>query len=156
MSVTIERACTLACPPDDAWEQLQRPALLQHIAWPLLRFVPRGKGFPARWKPGEYRAWMLGGGVLPVGWQAIVISFPQSRDGIRSMRDNGYGPLIKRWDHRIEIAPGPQPQTSLYRDIVTIEAGLLTRFVAAFARIFYRHRQQRWQKLAASNFAALP
>ena len=107
MPVTVELSTTLACTPDEAWEQVQTSALLSHVAAPLIRFTPQGgTPFPAIWAPGEYRAWMWLFGFLPIGWQAVVISEPAPDGNTRFIRDNGYGPLIKQWDHWIAIAPG--------------------------------------------------
>ncbi|AUX70782.1 hypothetical protein CHX26_03060 [Porphyrobacter sp. HT-58-2] len=146
---------SLSCTPDEAWAKVKTSALLQHIAAPLIRFTPKGgKAFPAVWEPGEYRAWMWLFGVLPIGWQAVVISAPEPQGDTRFVRDNGYGPLISRWDHWIEISPGVN-STTTYTDRVTIEAGPLTPLIAGFARLFYAHRQRRWRKLARTGFAAL-
>ncbi|MEO1489216.1 MAG: hypothetical protein AAFR88_07250 [Pseudomonadota bacterium] len=154
MARTVELTCHLECTADEAWERVRTSALLHHITSPLIRFIPRGAPFPALWQPGEYRAWMLLFGVAPIGWQAIVITLPEPRGAIRFVRDKGYGPLIKRWDHWIEIEPADD-QTTRYTDRVTIEAGLLTPLITGFARVFYGHRQRRWRALAASGFTAL-
>lgn len=84
----------------------------------------------------------------------MVISEPSPQGEARFIRDNGYGPLIKRWDHWITIAPGVDGTTS-YTDRVVIEAGLLTPLIAGFARVFYANRQSRCRRLAATGFAAL-
>jgi len=152
--VTVELTTQLDCSPDEAFSRVRHSALLEHVAAPLIRFVPGGKPFPETWKPGEYRAWMFLFGVIPLGWQAILISFPEPRGEIRFIRDDGYSPLIRRWDHWIEIAPGPAG-TTRYTDRITIEAGWLTPLIAAFARVFYAHRQRRWRALARTGFAAL-
>lgn len=155
MARVVELSSTLDCTPDEAWDRVSTSALLLHIAAPLIRFTPKGgKAFPAIWEPGEYRAWMWLLGVLPIGWQAVVISKPEPQGQTRFVRDNGYGPLIRRWDHWIEISPGPHGTTT-YTDRVAIEAGLLTPLIAAFARVFYAHRQRRWRQLAGTGFAAL-
>ena len=73
---------------------------------------------------------------------------------IRFIRDNGYGPLIKRWDHWIAIA-ADEGGTTHYTDRVAIEAGLITPLITTFARVFYAHRQRRWRALARTGFAAL-
>jgi len=155
MARSLERTSELACTPDEAWSRALSPALLEHVSAPLIRFVPVGaKGFPQDWQLREYRAWMLLFGFIPLGWQAILISFPEPRGEIRFIRDDGYSPLIRRWDHWIEIAPGPAG-TTRYTDRITIEAGWLTPLIAAFARVFYAHRQRRWRALARTGFAAL-
>lgn len=155
MPATVTLSTTLQCTPDAAWERVRTSALLMHVAAPLIRFVPKGgTPFPAIWEPGEYRAWMWLFGLLPIGWQAVVISEPPPDGATRFIRDNGFGPLISRWDHWIAIATG-EDGTTRYVDRVDIEAGALTGLVAAFARVFYAHRQRRWRALARKGFAAL-
>jgi hypothetical protein len=155
MSTTVTLSATLDCTPDEAWERVQTSALLMHVAAPLIRFTPQGgRPFPAIWTPGEYRAWMWLFGLLPIGWQAVVISHPEPDGDTRFVRDNGYGPLIRQWDHWIAIAPGANGTTH-YTDRVEIEAGLLTPLIVAFARVFYAHRQRRWRALAGSGFSGL-
>lgn len=155
MAVTVTLSTRLDCTADETWERVRTAALLLHVAAPLIRFTPKGDTrFPQKWAPGEYRAWMWLFGVIPIGWQAVVISEPPPDGATRFIRDNGYGPLIRRWDHWIAIAPG-EGGTTHYTDQVTIEAGLLTPLVAGFARVFYAHRQRRWRALAATGFAAL-
>ncbi|MEM6585274.1 MAG: hypothetical protein AAF692_05925 [Pseudomonadota bacterium] len=55
----------------------------------------------------------------------------------------------------MRIAPGAEPDTTRYTDRVTIKAGALTSVIAAFARLFYAHRQERWRALAKDGFSAL-
>ena len=153
--VTVELTTQLDCSPDEAFSRVQHSALLEHVAAPLIRFVPGGKPFPETWKPGEYRAWMFLFGVIPLGWQAVVISLPEPRGDVRFVRDNGCGPLIRQWDHWIAIGPDPSGEGTRYIDQVTIDAGVFTPVIAAFARVFYAHRQRRWRALAANRFAAL-
>jgi hypothetical protein len=155
MATVVTLSTTLACTPDEAWEQVQTSALLMHVAAPLIRFTLQGgRPFPEIWVPGEYRAWMWLFGIVPIGWQAVVISHPAQDGETRFIRDNGYGPLIRRWDHWIAIVPG-EGGTTHYTDKVAIEAGLLTPLIVAFARAFYGHRQRRWRALARSGFSAL-
>ncbi|MEM9085667.1 MAG: hypothetical protein AAGB23_07060 [Pseudomonadota bacterium] len=156
MATTVELTTTLDCTPDAAWERVGTSALLDHITSPLIRFLPRARPFPERWATGEYRAWMLLFGFVPIGWQAIVISFPEPRGATRFVRDNGYGPLIQRWDHWIEIGPEGGTGRTRYTDRVTIDAGLLTPVIGLFARVFYAHRQKRWRQLVREGFASLP
>lgn len=145
----------LPCLPDKAWAHVKTSALLLHVAFPMVRFTPIGATpLPRNWKPGEYRVRMWLFGFIPIGWQAVVISEPAPEGNRRFLRDNGYGPLVQRWDHLITIAPG-ESGTTVYTDRVIIEAGLLTPVVAMFARLFYAFRQRRWRKLAASDFRAL-
>lgn len=155
MAATVELSTTLACSPDEAFARVCTSALVLHVAAPLIRFTPdRRNALPEVWEEGEYRFWMHLFGWIPLGWQAVVISYPEPSGDTRFLRDNGYSPSIERWDHWIAIAPGPDGST-LYTDRVTIEAGWRTPVVAAFARQLYAHRQRRWRALARTGFAAL-
>ncbi|MEO1046447.1 MAG: hypothetical protein AAFX04_13485 [Pseudomonadota bacterium] len=151
MPRTVTLSIHLDAPLETVRQHIGTSKLLDYIASPLIRFTPRaGKPFPENWSEGEYRAWMWLFGFVPVGWQAIRISFPEAEAGVHAIRDNGYGPLIRRWDHRIEIrADG---NGTHYTDRVIIEAGLLTPLIAGFAKVFYKHRQKRWQKLVQNGF----
>ena len=135
-----------------AWEQVQSPALLQHLAAPLITFHPRGAPFPALWEEREYLVGLRLYGLLPVGEQVIGIERPQTGApaGGYVLRDNGRGGAIKRWDHLMLLAP--EAGGTRYTDQVEIEAGLITPLAAAFARSFYRHRQRRWLQLINRDF----
>jgi hypothetical protein len=130
------------------------PALLNHIAAPLLRFVALDPSvLPEVWSERGYQVRVLLGGVLPLGRQWIDISRHDAPDGGFLMRDNGSGDLARRWNHWIAIAPDDAGSCT-YTDDVEIDAGLLlTPIVWSFARIFYAHRQRRWLALAAKGSA---
>lgn len=157
MTTTVERSTRIDAPVETVIRHVMTPRLLDHIAAPLIRFkYPAGFDRDAEWSEGEHRAHIRLFGVLPIGWQVIGIEFPASPDaGTTLLRDNGYSPLIKRWDHWIIVRPHPDLEGTVYTDRVHIEAGLLTPVVAAYARYFYEHRQKRWRELAAKDFAPL-
>jgi hypothetical protein len=144
----------LACTPDAAWDWVQRPRLLRHVAWPLVSFVAvEPAAWPERWAPGDYHVRMRIFGVLPMGAQRIRISHPPCAPA-RCLRDDGQGTLARTWDHRITVEAAPDGGTR-YTDEVEVKAGVLTPMVWAFAQLFYRWRQHRWRRLASANFAAL-
>lgn len=157
MRVTL--ATRLPCPADEAWAAVRRPALLEHVAWPLLRFVPLVPDrFPETWAEGDYRVALRLFGIVPLGTQHIVTSIAPDEPGDagprRTIRDDGRGTIARRWDHRISIAPAPGGGTD-YVDVVDVEAGVLTPGVWLFAQLFYRWRQHRWRRLAAAGFTPL-
>jgi ligand-binding SRPBCC domain-containing protein len=136
------------------WAALQRPATLIAVSRPLLVFRPVDPpSLPDTWHEGDWRVTMRFLGLLPLGQQTIAVRFERSEGDKRVLRDDGHGALVRRWDHRITIAPAEDGRT-LYRDEVTIDAGWLTPVVALFARAFYAHRQRRWHALIAAR--ALP
>ncbi len=147
----VDIASQIAVAPETVWQMVQRPELLRHIAWPLIRFAPASnEGWPVQFAddaPVPARLFVFG--FIPLGVQWIVPSLHLSEGGEwpKRLRDNGYSRLIKRWDHWITIEPDGQGGTR-YRDTVGVDAGLRTPFVWAFAQLFYRHRQRRWRALA--------
>lgn len=148
---TVQLSTFFPARPDEVWDHVTRSALLHYVARGFVTFRPaNAHGFPERWSTGEHKTWMRLMGLIPIGWQVIRIEIPAPQGDTRVLRDNGYGPMIKTWDHVIEVSP--DGQGTRYVDRVTIDAGVLTPLVFAFAHSFYRHRQRRWQRLVANGF----
>ena len=151
----VELSTTLQAPADQVWRWVQRPALLNWVAAPLVKFRPiQPTTLPDVWADGEYRVSMLLFGVLPMGSQVIRIHREEGLAGDRSARslvDMGEGDLVKAWHHRIRVVP-ESAGTTHYTDSVVVEAGPLTLFVWMFAQVFYRHRQRRLRDLARGGF----
>ena len=156
----VHLSTPLNAPPDWVAAQLQSTAVFRHITAPLVRFHrPGGAPWPAHWSPGDLRVqmWLLG--LLPMGPQTVRISIeaPAQAGGWPTLRDNGEGALMRRWDHRITLQALPDGRT-LYTDDIEVVARhlpwLMTPLSAAFAQLFYRHRQRRWRQLAAQREAS--
>ena len=151
----FELTSHLQSEPDQVWAAVKRPALFLHVAAPLVHFKPIGMDrFPETWEEREYRGSMRLLGVLPLGWQAIVISFPQTQEGVWSLRDDGYSPMLPKWEHVIEIAAAPEGGTR-YSDRIRFDAGVLTPVSALSIRMFFRHRQRRLRALDKIGFSTL-
>lgn len=146
----LDVSTLLHCTFEQAVSAVMTPRLLEYVAAPLLRFTPVDtSGFPPVWSEGAYRVRMQLFGVVPLGEQTIVISFPEVPRGL-AIRDNGHSALIPVWDHLITLEPTEGGVH--YRDRLEVKAGLLTPFVWLFAQAFYRHRQRRWRRLVAAGF----
>ena len=148
-------ATTIDLPPSTVWVQVQTASLLQHIAWPLVRFIPVDRMSFCTFKPsGRYQIKLRLFGLVPFGKQWVVTSLhkPEIGDWPKRLRDNGHSALIQKWDHWITIAPDDQGGTR-YTGEVEISAGVITPLVWAFAQIFYRHRQRRWRGLSRTLHA---
>lgn len=151
MPKTIALTTHIPATPGRIWQEVQRPQLLDYVARGLVRFHPvKGRPFPEIWSEGQYKAWLLLFGFLPIGWQIIGIEFPPAAGPRKQLRDNGCGWMIKTWDHMITVEP--DGEGTRYTDSVVIDAGLFTLPVTLFARIFYAHRQRRWLRLVKSGF----
>ncbi len=151
----FEHISHLQSEPGQVWAAVRRPALFLHVAAPLVHFKPIGiDRFPETWEEREYRGSMRAFGLLPLGWQAIVISFPQTQEGVWSLRDDGHSPMLPKWEHVIEVAAAPEGGTR-YSDRVSFDAGLLTPVTALFIKMFFRHRQRRLRALDKNGFALL-
>jgi hypothetical protein len=150
MKLTIQTR--LACAASRAWEEVQKPRLLNYVAAPLLKFSPlNSSGFPETWEDGDFFVSMFVFGFLPLGLERIGISINAGTDGILCFRDDGGGTLVRSWDHDITIRPA-ENEGCLYCDTVDISAGALTPLVWIFAQLFYRWRQHRWRRLVACDF----
>ncbi len=144
----IELSCRLPRSPDWVWERVQKSETLHYVAAPWVRFKPKAGRFPDRWTTGNHEStlWLLG--VLPLGPQTISIEFPDDAAPM-VLRDNGHGLMAKTWDHWIFVAA--DGGGTRYTDRVDVHAGVLTPFVALFARLFYAHRQRQWRALARAG-----
>lgn len=151
----IEITTVLDVAAERAWEAVRQPRLLDHVAWPLQSFEHVDPPtWPALWIEGSYDVRLRLFGAVPMGRQRVMIRDMVAGPDRYGLRDDGYGDLARRWDHVISIEP-ISSSTCRYTDRIDVRAGLLTPLVAAFAQIFYRHRQRRWRALVASNFAPL-
>lgn len=148
---TIEISTYLDASPDRIWDELNKPSLMLFVAHPILQFeAVEPEILPERWQERGYEMKLSWYGIVPLGKQVIRISKPAHEGETRQIRDNGYNAYIRRWDHQVFVEP--DGKGTRYTDRVEIEAGILTPFVAAFARKFYGHRQTRWRKLVESDF----
>jgi hypothetical protein len=135
------------CPVERVWETVQTSALLLDVIWPLFRLESTdAEGFPKRWpvgRPLQCRMYLFG--FIPLGTHTLVIE--RIDQSARQIQSREHDPLVRLWDHRVEVKPTEDGRT-LYSDDIQIESGLLTLPVWLFASVFYRHRQGRWRKLA--------
>ncbi|HEY8211221.1 MAG TPA: hypothetical protein VIG99_27240 [Myxococcaceae bacterium] len=135
----------LEAPPDEVWEAVQRPSVMQQVARPLMRIESADGPFPERWADGtpyQTRLFLLG--VLPVGGQRIQVT-RHAEGPARMLRDDGGGGLAKRWLHVLRVEPRRGGGTR-YTDTVDLSAGVLTPFVWAFTQLLFRYRQARFRR----------
>lgn len=126
------------------WQAVLSPALMVHVAFPLVTFRSlESGGFPEQWREGSHRVSMRAFGIIPLGSQTIGISFPAPpRENIYVLRDLGTGTMARVWDHTIMVVPENAGGT-LYSDTLDVKAGWLTPLTAVFARLLFAWRQRR-------------
>jgi hypothetical protein len=119
---------------------LRRPALLRHVAWPMLALLDLPDQFEVG-VPVVVRLRLLG--VVPL-WRHTVTVVSDRQSELRTAEHGG---PIRAWDHRL-IVESLGPRSCRYTDRVTFDAGHATAVSAAFVKAFYRHRHRRWTALA--------
>ncbi|WP_066650722.1 MULTISPECIES: hypothetical protein [Sphingomonas] len=71
----VSRSTHIALKPETVWAEVQTARLLQHIAWPLVRFIPVDDAAFDGFRPGErYEVKLRLLGIIPFGTQWIVTS----------------------------------------------------------------------------------
>lgn len=142
----LQRDILLPTNADEVWRRVLGPRLFIEVSKPVLSITPLDvSDFPEIWEDRSYRVALRLFGLIPLGWQVIEPSFPEPQGETRRLLDNGHSALIRKWHHEISVIP--QGETTLYRDRLEIDAGLLTPIVALFARLFFAHRHKRLAKL---------
>jgi ligand-binding SRPBCC domain-containing protein len=149
----LELTTILDAPPERVWAAVRTPAVLEHVAAPLVTFEPvEPPAFPETWDEDEYLVAIRLFGVLPLGRQWVRVRYVTVRETpgeqFYQLRDDGSGSLASTWDHRITLRETADGVTA-YTDEVRVEAGVLTSLVWLFAHAFYRYRQRRWRRLVA-------
>jgi hypothetical protein len=142
----VDVSTPLDCSGDAAWNEVQKTSLLLHVIRPLARVTAADpSGFPERWCEGMiFRCRTYVFGFIPIGVRTLQFRRvdPQAREIVIRETD----PLVRRWDHTISVVP--VGSRSIYRDVIDLDAGILTFVVWAWTSWFYRHRQRRWRALA--------
>ncbi|MET4780410.1 hypothetical protein [Glaciihabitans sp. UYNi722] len=143
----------LDCPPDAAWAAIRSPGVFRAVSAPFTTFTSlAAHGFPESWPEGDHYVMARAFGVLPIGEQAISLSYRERSDGVRLMRDNGHGvsgalAIVTRWQHTMAVAPA-QGDRTLYRDQLLVSAGIATLPLWLFYWSFWQWRAIQLRRLA--------
>lgn len=135
---------------DQAWAHVQTPELLQFVAKGMIKFKSVDSGFPKKWERGKiYGAKMLIFGFIPFGgihYLEILTIDPTNFIISTKEWDNS----AKVWNHEVKMkAIGTD--AIHYKNSSVTYGGFLTGFITAFAKLFYKYRQKRWQIVAKAN-----
>lgn len=147
----VQKSIVLRCTVQQCLQQILSPRLLDYVSWPMVSLLPIDPPvLPAQWQEEKYRMQLRLFGCIAFGEQTINISVACRNPDRIELRDNGYGSVISKWDHKITLQPAGD--CVIYTDRIDIAAGILTPAVWAFAWLFYRHRQRRWKRLIDNGF----
>jgi len=130
-----------------AWNNVQTPALLQFVAKGIIRFKSAENGFPKKWEAGKtYGANMYVFGFIPFGGIHYLL-LKKVNDNQHEIVTQEWDQVAKVWNHTVVMKDIGRGKI-YYEDSIVIYGGILTGFITAFAKIFYKHRQNRWQLVA--------
>ena len=133
-----------------AWEKVQTVALLEFVAKGKLRFKPLDNKFPEIWKQGSVaKTMMYLYGVIPFGGVHTLIIEKIDHEN-KVIQSKEWDDSAKVWNHRISMKKLSDFSIH-YEDEIIIYGGLLTGIISIWAKLFYKHRQKRWQLIAQGN-----
>jgi hypothetical protein len=134
---------------DTAWENVKTPALLVFVAKGMIKFTSVDGDFPKQWELGKtYGFKMAIFGFIPFGG-VHYLSLMKIDNENYTMSTHEWDKGAKVWNHDI-VMRDLDNGSIYYEDAITIYGGMMTGFITSFAKIFYKHRQKRWQ-IVASN-----
>lgn len=130
---------------DVIWPGVKTPQAFVHIANGMVRF-PAASRLDGPWRVGQtITGWTFLLNVIPFSKHHLTVA--SIDDETRILVSDEHGGLLKRWHHTLHVEP-LDDERCRYTDTIEIDAGPLTPIVAAYAHLFYRYRQHRWQRLA--------
>lgn len=135
---------------DSAWANVKTPALLQFVAKGMIRFKAVESEFPKQWEVGQtYGAKMRVFGFIPFGGTHYLY-IQKIEDDNNTISTKEWDTGAKVWNHDVTMKDLGN-EAIYYEDSITIYGGVMTKFIASFAKRFYIHRQKRWQIVAKEN-----
>lgn len=143
----------LDCPAATVWLAVKTPHAFVHVAKGMLRF-PAAEKLDRPWRVAdEIHGWTYLFGIMPFSHHHLMIESINEFE--RTLVTSEHGGLIRTWKHRLAIT-SLTDRSCTYEDRIDIDAGVVTLVVAAYAKVFYRYRQRRWQTLARLLAASSP
>lgn len=135
---------------DTAWNHVKTPALLEFVAKGMIRFKPDKEPLPQKWEIGQtYGVKMRLFGFIPFGGTHYLY-IDKIEDENHTITTKEWDKAAKVWNHHIVMRKLDDGNT-YYEDTITIYGGLMTGIITSFAKVFYKHRQKRWQLVAKDN-----
>lgn len=130
------------------WKKLQNINTLKYIAKPYAAFN-QIENEEINWEMGkEFKFNLKIFGFIPMGIHTIKVNdFNYDDLIIQTYESNKMVPI---WNHRIELFPIDNENTQ-YTDIIELNAGIFTKIVKLWSKLFYTHRQRKWLEILNNN-----
>jgi hypothetical protein len=149
LQMRLERTSILEAPAARVAELMADPKTMDFVLGPVVMVDPlEPSALPARWVPGRYRVRMWLFGLVPIGWQDIVIAEAPMDPARWCLHDAGRGQLARRWDHHL-IVEALDARRARYTDRLEVDAGIATFLMWLFAHAVFAWRHHRWRRLVA-------
>lgn len=137
---TVRVISTLPLPADLVARLMSKPALLQHVTWPVLII----RGLPETFELGQRVVVRLSlFGVVPLWKHTITVIAASDLEA----RTEEHGGPMRVWRHHLLVAP-VSAASCQYTDEIVLDAGRLTPVALRLVDLFYRYRHRRWRALA--------
>jgi hypothetical protein len=128
------------------WDKLLNIETLIEICKPMARFNSITNEKILKWETNkEYAFKLFISGFIPFGKHYIVLEILDKESKIILSKE--HNAIVKIWNHKI-LLEYEEGNITKYTDEVIIYAGILTLFVAIWAKAFYKHRQKKWEKIS--------
>ena len=138
----LRLSSTLPCSADAAWRAETELARSLKGSRPWLAFSPiEPPHLPEKWQAGlslTVRARLYS--LLPLGRYTITVA--EFDENAMTVLTHGHGGLIRRWDHRLRIAPEGSGSCR-FTDEIDFDAGVFSPIVWLLARLVYSDLQIR-------------
>jgi hypothetical protein len=135
---------------DVAWNNVKTPELLQFVAKGMIGFKSIDGELPKNWEVGQtYGVKMRIFGYIPFG-RTHYLFIEKIDNESKIIATKEWDKEAKVWNHNVmmkDLGNG----NIYYEDTIIIYGGLKTGFITSFAKLFYIHRQKRWQLVAKEN-----
>jgi ligand-binding SRPBCC domain-containing protein len=145
--VTIHRQTDLDAPAERVWQAILQPNTMLYVLKGLFSF-PALNG----------RIDPISQGEVGSGWTLLFHVIPFTRWTIKVVRvdpdakvivTNEHGGMIRCWNHTLHVEERDTTH-SRYTDSIEVDAGPLTRIIAACVGFIFSYRQHRLRRLARS------
>ena len=136
---------------ETAWKKVTTSTLLEFVAKGKIKFIPSGGKFPEIWEEDmTVTSKMIIYGFIPfAGLHTLHFTKIDKESKILETKEKDS--FAKVWNHKISMRSLGE-NSIYYEDEIVIYGGILTGFFSWWAKLFYKHRQKRWQLLAKKEF----